>query len=253
MKHYFFKLQSLAPVALLAILAMSFMSCSNKDNEPSNPNDDNLTSIVVGVWSPDDSNDIYVVNSNGTGVIYGSPALYEQRDGDPFTWTYEDGQIRAYINGRLVDQLRAESVSQNKIVWKKYNSDGSYKLWTWERYKGNEPSNPTEDNLTAIVVGAWSQDGDNDIYVVNSNGTGMLYNSPALYEQKKDGYPFTWTYQDGCVRAYVDGELEDELRPQSVDTNKIIWKKYSDAPHGDNYYQDNYGYYKLWTWERYAN
>ena len=30
---------------------------------------------------------------------------------------------------------------------------------------------PAKDNLSSIIVGVWAQDGDDDIMVINSNGT----------------------------------------------------------------------------------
>lgn len=111
----------------------------------------------------------------------------------------------------------------------------------------------TNDELTSIIVGTWAQDGDNDIFVVNANGTGVVYGSPELYEQKKDGASFTWTYSEGWIKASIAGIQEEEMRAQSVSPNKIVWQRYDkEASDNDGYYTDAFGYYELWTWERYV-
>lgn len=147
MKHKLLHLQSLVAVALCVIMAMAFTSCSDDDDEPAA---DELTSIIVGVWAQDGDNDIFVVNANGTGVVYDSPALYEQKkDGTNFTWSYKDGWVRAstiHSDEVQVEEMRAKTVSKNKIVWQRYDNEASdgdgydkdafgyYDLWTWERY-----------------------------------------------------------------------------------------------------------------------
>lgn len=145
MKHKLFHLQSLVAVALCVIMAMAFTSCSDDDDDE--PAGDELTSIIVGDWAQDGDNDIFCVYANGTGVVYGSPELYEQKkDGASFTWTYKDGWVKAGIAGVQEEEMRAESVSKNKIVWRRYDKEagsgegydkdafGYYELWTWERY-----------------------------------------------------------------------------------------------------------------------
>lgn len=117
----------------------------------------------------------------------------------------------------------------------------------------DDDDEPAGDELTAVIVGTWAQDGDNDIFVVNANGTGVVYDSPELYEQKKDGASFTWTYKDGWVKAGIAGVQEEEMRAKSVSKNKIVWQRYDkDASDDDGYYKDAFGYYELWTWERYT-
>ena len=144
MKHKFLHLQSLVSVALCIIMAMTFTGCSDNDEEPTG---DELTSIIVGVWAQDGDNDIFVVNANGTGEVYGSPEVYEQKkDGASFVWTYKDGWVKAGIAGVQEEEMRVESVSKNKIVWRRYDKEAStddgyekdafgyYELWIWERY-----------------------------------------------------------------------------------------------------------------------
>ncbi len=149
MKHKLLHVKSLVAVALCAIMSLSFVGCSDDDDEGAG---DELKSIIVGTWAQDGDNDILVVNANGTGVIYDSPELYEQKkDGASFTWTYKDGWIKAGIAGVQEEELRAKSVSKNKIVWQRYaiasedydpsedewdghDAFGYYDYWTWERY-----------------------------------------------------------------------------------------------------------------------
>lgn len=117
----------------------------------------------------------------------------------------------------------------------------------------DDDDEPAGDELTSIIVGVWAQDGDNDIFVVNANGTGVVYDSPELYEQKKDGASLTWTYKDGWVKASIAGVQEEEMRAKSVSKNKIVWQRYyKEASDGDGYDKDAFGYYELWTWERYT-
>lgn len=115
----------------------------------------------------------------------------------------------------------------------------------------NEESTES-DNLQEIVVGAWAQDGDNDIFLVNADGTGIGYENSEDYEQNVPGYTFTWTYKNEWVEVKIDfyGTLqEEELRPESVSANKIVWRRYGDRE-TDN--KDAFGWYELWTWERYT-
>lgn len=144
MKHKLLHLQSLVAVALCVIMAMAFTSCSDDDDEPAA---DELTTIIVGTWAQDGDDDIFVINANGTGVVYGSPELYAQKkDGDNFTWSYKDGWVRGGVAGVQEEEMRAKTVSKNKIVWQRYDKEASYgdgydrdafgyyELWTWERY-----------------------------------------------------------------------------------------------------------------------
>lgn len=113
------------------------------------------------------------------------------------------------------------------------------------------------DELLSIIVGAWAQDGDNDIFVVNADGTGMVYDTPQLYEEKRDGASFSWTYSDGWVKAGIAGVQEEELRVVTCSQNTIVWKRYESSPSSSDiqagyYEKDAFGYYELWTWERYT-
>ncbi|MDE5894662.1 MAG: hypothetical protein K2H00_01380 [Muribaculum intestinale] len=117
----------------------------------------------------------------------------------------------------------------------------------------DDDEEPTGDELTSIIVGVWAQDGDNDIFVVNANGPGEVYDSPELYEQKKDGASFVWTYKDGWVKAGIAGVQEEEMRAESVSKNKIVWRRYDkEVSTDDGYEKDAFGYYELWIWERYT-
>lgn len=115
-------------------------------------------------------------------------------------------------------------------------------------------SDDDEDELTSIIVGAWVQDGDNDIFVVNANGTGVGYEDLTDYQNNREGYKFNWSYKDGWVYVTIDfyGETQiEKMRAKSVSQNKIVWQRYdSEASDDDGYDKDANGYYELWTWER---
>lgn len=117
---------------------------------------------------------------------------------------------------------------------------------------------PAKDNLSDIIVGAWAQNGDDDIMVFNANGTGMFYDSPTDYEQKEGAYNFTWNLKDEWLTInidYGDGSYDDQMkcRPEKiVSKNKIIWKDYNEDLAHDGL-NDAFGYYRLWTWERYPD
>lgn len=120
----------------------------------------------------------------------------------------------------------------------------------------DDDDEPATDELTSIIVGVWAQDGDNDIFVVNANGTGIGYENSTDYQNNKEGYKFNWSYKDGWVYVTIDfyGETQkEEMRAKSVSKNKIVWQRYDEeASDGDGYDKDAFGYYELWTWERYT-
>lgn len=152
MKNNFFNLQSLLTVTLCAIMSLSFAACSDDDDEP---NGNDLIKIVVGTWAQNGDNDIFTINTNGTGAWYESPNDFQNDEvGSTLNWSYNDGWINItmdYYGSPQIEKMRAESVSQNKIVWKRYaipsehydpsedewdghDSFGYYDFWTWERY-----------------------------------------------------------------------------------------------------------------------
>lgn len=61
----------------------------------------------------------------------------------------------------------------------------------------DDDDEPAGDELTSIIVGSWAQDGDNDILVVNANGTGVGYENLTDYQNNHEGYKFNWSYKDG--------------------------------------------------------
>ena len=93
------------------------------------------------------------------------------------------------------------------------------------------------DNLNKIIIGAWAQDGDDDIFVVNADGTGIGYEDEdeELYEQNEQCYTFVWAQKNEWIELDIDfyGTLqEEELRPESVSANKIVWRRYRDYDTG---------------------
>ena len=79
-------------------------------------------------------------------------------------------------------------------------------------------SDDDEDELTSIIVGAWVQDGDNDIFVVNANGTGVGYEDLTDYQNNREGYKFNWSYKDGWVNITIDfyGETQIEKNESQI-------------------------------------
>ncbi len=116
---------------------------------------------------------------------------------------------------------------------------------------------PATDNLSSIIIGAWTQDGDDDIMVFNANGTGMFYESPVDYEKKEVASNFRWNLKGEWLTMNIDygnGSYNDQrkCRPQKiVSKDKIIWQDYDDEEYSNEDMKDSFGYYRLWTWERY--
>ena len=133
-------LRYISMAILTVVLCVNFAACSDDDEETTES--DNLTEIIVGIWAQDGDDDILVIKADGTGVIYGDETLYEKGEGDSFTWSYNNGWVYAGVAGIQEEELRPESVSSNKIVWRRYgdydtgtkDAFGWYDLWTWERY-----------------------------------------------------------------------------------------------------------------------
>ena len=59
----------------------------------------------------------------------------------------------------------------------------------------DDDDEPAIDELTSIIVGAWAQDGDNDIFVVKANGTGVGYENLTNYQNNLEGYKFNWSFK----------------------------------------------------------
>ena len=113
------------------------------------------------------------------------------------------------------------------------------------------------NELTSVMIGAWSQDGDNDIFVIKANGTGFHYDCPEWYEHDENSNPVTWSCSDGLFVLSLGGDYEGQveyMRAESVSDNKIVWRRYEDPADWElSYYEDEYGTYCLWTWERIKN
>ena len=113
------------------------------------------------------------------------------------------------------------------------------------------------NELTSVMIGAWSQDGDNDIFVIKANGTGFHYDCPEWYEHDENPNPITWSCSDGLFVLSLGGDYEGQveyMRAESVSDDKIVWRRYEDPADWElSYYEDEYGTYCLWTWERIKN
>lgn len=108
---------------------------------------------------------------------------------------------------------------------------------------------PSADNLTSIIVGVWAQDGDNDIFVVNKNGTGAGYESPEDYYNNNSYGSFTWELRNDYV--YVDfgynGTIQKaKLKAVNVSKNEVVWHRYETDSDGN--FSNKYD---VWTWTRY--
>lgn len=112
------------------------------------------------------------------------------------------------------------------------------------------------NELTSVMIGAWSQDGDDDIFVIKANGTGFHYDCPEWYEHDENPNPVTWSCSDGLFVLSLGGDYEGQveyMRAESVSDDKIVWRRYEDPAGWELYYEDEYGTYCLWTWERIKN
>ncbi len=122
----------------------------------------------------------------------------------------------------------------------------------------DDDDEPAGNDLAKIVVGTWAQDGDNDILTINANGTGVGYDNPTAYQNNQVGYSFNWSYNDGWVTVTSEGEEVEKMRAKSVSQNKIVWQRYAipsesyDPSEDDWDGHDAFGYFDLWTWERYT-
>lgn len=149
------------------------------------------------------------------------------------------------------------AIDYNMVILKNDGSKVIVSTEDIEKVYFEETTESDKDILLNIVVGVWAQDGDNDIFIVNADGTGIVYGSPELYEQKKDGGAFTWSYKNGWIYAGVKGVQEEEMRVEYLSENKIVWRRYAipsdyDDPSEDEWDgHDAFGYYEFWTWERY--
>lgn len=54
----------------------------------------------------------------------------------------------------------------------------------------DDEKNAESDSLKEIIIGTWAQDGDDDIFVLNANGTGIGYEDSDLFEQNEPCYAF---------------------------------------------------------------
>ena len=108
-----------------------------------------------------------------------------------------------------------------------------------------------EPESNKSLIGIWIESWYDDIIEFKADGSG--YWAEALGDT--DVAYFYWTYKDGMLTIVnVDGETE-EARLVNQSEDKILWKHYVNNP--DAYYpnvinKDDYGYYYMWTWERYA-
>ena len=97
------------------------------------------------------------------------------------------------------------------------------------------------NSLEKIIVGVWTQDGDDDIPVINADGTGFWYYDLLSYlkHDEENGEPLSWTCNDNkWITIKLESEGEELLVPESISANKIVWL---DENRDDGH----------WIWERY--
>lgn len=113
---------------------------------------------------------------------------------------------------------------------------------------GDDDDEPAANELTSIIVGAWGQDGDNDIFVINKGGSGACYESPTDYSNKDSYGSITWEYKNDYVylNLGISGSIQKEkLKAISVSKNEIKWYRYETR--NGNFTDE----YEEWTWTRY--
>lgn len=125
----------------------------------------------------------------------------------------------------------------------------------------DDDDEPAGNDLARVIVGTWAQDGDNDILTINANGTGLGYENPTSYQNNRVDFSFTWLYKDGWVSINIDhyDDIQvEKMRAKSISQNKIVWQRYAvesdgyDPSEDDWDGHDAFGYYDIWTWERYT-
>lgn len=117
---------------------------------------------------------------------------------------------------------------------------------------GSDDDEPTEKpttDLSKIIIGTWTQDGDDDIMVITSNGILTWYENETDYKNKVVSETYQWEVKGEWLKFYYEGRQNKEMRPKEVKENIIVWKEY--GAYNDDY-SDSYGNYDLWTWERYS-
>ena len=159
-----------------------------------------LAIITIPAWSPDGSKiafesfrdgqaEIYVMNANGTGLIRltNNPAF----DGHP-TWS-PDGTKIAFTSDR------GTPANTGNRVWV-MNADGSLPQQLSTQYYSQNP-NWSPDGTRLAYDGDTTNDGSQEIWIVNADGSGtvQVYNPP---DESPLGYP-------GLTDAWVRGWSPD--------------------------------------------
>lgn len=113
--------------------------------------------------------------------------------------------------------------------------------------------NGDKDEITSnsFLIGVWIESWYDDIIELKADRSGYY----AEFLDDTEVASFHWTYKDGML-TYVmaDGEIE-EARLVNQSEDKILWKHYVNYPDAYNsnvIKKDDYGYYYMWTWERYT-
>ena len=104
------------------------------------------------------------------------------------------------------------------------------------------------NDLSKILIGTWVQDGDDDVIVIKADGHVEWYENENDYKNQKIHDRYQWKLKNEWLYIYDQYENIEEMRPKEVHKNISARKDY----HGNKDEYDSYGYYSLWTWERYT-
>lgn len=111
-------------------------------------------------------------------------------------------------------------------------------------------SDDDDDKNEHFLIGIWVESWYDDIIELKTNGSGYY----AEWIDYKVA-PFNWTYKDGMLTIISEDNEIEEARLVNQSENKIQWKHYVNNPNAydpDVIYEDDYGYYYVWTWIRYT-
>lgn len=110
--------------------------------------------------------------------------------------------------------------------------------------------NPVTNELTSTMVGTWEQDGDDDIFVINADGTGVGYEDPLSYANLEDDYKLKWEYKNESVYItyfWNGGVQKDRLCVKTLSKDEIVWQRFYDDD-----LDGIYEYSDIWIWKRFV-
>ena len=108
-----------------------------------------------------------------------------------------------------------------------------------------------DDKNEHFLIGIWVESWYDDIIELKTNGSGYY----AEWIDDTEVAPFDWTYKNDMLTIIREDNEIEEARLVNQSENKIQWKHYVSNPNAydqDVIYEDDYGYYYVWTWIRYT-